>query len=109
MNSKEKDVDKAKEAKVLGMKVTGITIRCGASLVFASIGAGIGATLVRPSVGQWMGKHITSISIIKLSFLGNKSEFIGTNLYTSTGCAVGDLAGPIVVSFCLDRALHLEL
>lgn len=82
MNSKEEEsdsVDKAKEAKVLGKKAIGITIRCGASLVFASIGAGIGATLVRPSVGQWMG------------------------------CAVGDLAGPIVVSFCLDRALHLEL
>lgn len=82
MNSKEEDsdgVNKAKEAKVLGKKVTGITIRCGASLVFASIGAGIGATTVRPSIGQWIG------------------------------CAVGDLAGPIVVSFCLDRALHLDL
>lgn len=82
INSKEEEsdgVDKAKEAKVLGKKVTGITIRCGASLVFASIGAGIGATIVRPSVGQWIG------------------------------CAVGDLAGPIAVSFCLDRALHLEL
>lgn len=85
MNSKEEDsdgVNKAKEAKVLGKKVTGITIRCGASLVFASIGAGIGATTVRPSIGQWIGKHIISISIIKLSFVGNKSKFIGTNLFT---------------------------
>ncbi|KAJ4725267.1 Isopentenyl-diphosphate delta-isomerase [Melia azedarach] len=80
MNSDEESnkVDKSEEAKLLGKKVSGVTIRCGASLVFASIGAGIGATLVRPSVGQWIG------------------------------CAVGDLAGPIVVSFCLDKALHLE-
>lgn len=85
MNSKEEDsdgVNKAKEAKALGKKVTGITIRCGASLVFASIGAGIGATTVRPSIGQWIGKHIISISIIKLLFVGNKSKFIGTNLFT---------------------------
>lgn len=31
-------------------------MRCSASLVFASVGAGIGATLFRPSVGQWIGK-----------------------------------------------------
>ncbi|KAH0699400.1 hypothetical protein KY290_014223 [Solanum tuberosum] len=29
--------------------------RCGASLVFASIGAGIGAMIVHPTTGQWIG------------------------------------------------------
>lgn len=63
MNSDEESnkVDKSEEAKLLGKKVSGVTIRCGASLVFASIGAGIGATLVRPSVGQWIGKQINNI------------------------------------------------
>lgn len=52
-------------------RVAGCTIRCGASLVCASIGAGLGATLFRPSSGQWIG------------------------------CAVGDLAGPFVVGFLM--------
>lgn len=80
-NSEEEEnqVNKSEQAKVLGKKVSGITIRCGASLVFASIGAGIGAVLIRPSSGQWIG------------------------------CALGDLAGPIVVSVCLEKALHSDL
>lgn len=50
--------DQAERVKTLGKKVYGVTIRCGASLVFASIGAGIGATLFRPSSGQSVGmKH----------------------------------------------------
>ncbi|XP_044483925.1 uncharacterized protein LOC123209847 [Mangifera indica] len=81
MKSGEESDDKveSQEAKLLGKKVFGVTIRCGSSLVFASIGAGIGATIVRPSIGQWIG------------------------------CAVGDLAGPIIVTFCLDKALHVDL
>lgn len=80
-NSEEEEhqVNKSEQAKVLGKKVSGITIRCGASLVFASIGAGIGAVLIRPGSGQWIG------------------------------CALGDLAGPIVVSVCLEKALHSDL
>ncbi|XVE80524.1 hypothetical protein DITRI_Ditri14bG0146800 [Diplodiscus trichospermus] len=79
-NSEEGDgVNITEQAKLFGKKISGITIRCGASLVFASIGAGIGATLVRPSIGQWIG------------------------------CAVGDLAGPIIVSVCLEKALHVDL
>ncbi|KAA3467380.1 Isopentenyl-diphosphate delta-isomerase [Gossypium australe] len=66
-------------AKLLGKKISGITIRCGASLIFASIGAGICATLFRPSVGQWIG------------------------------CAAGDLAGPIIVSVCLEKVFHVDL
>ena len=59
-NSEEEieKVDNAERVKLLGKKVTGTTIKCGASLVFASIGAGIGATISRPSVGQWIGKCI---------------------------------------------------
>ncbi|KAJ0101702.1 hypothetical protein Patl1_03968 [Pistacia atlantica] len=78
-SGEESDKVKSQEAKLLGKKFSGVTIRCGASLVFASIGAGIGATIIRPSVGQWIG------------------------------CAVGDLAGPIIVTFCLDKALHVDL
>lgn len=52
------DLDKPERLKLLGKKVTGATVRCSASLVFASIGAGIGATLFRPSAGQWIGKLI---------------------------------------------------
>ena len=43
------------QAKDLGNKVVGITVRCGASLVFAAIGAGICSCLIRPSMGQWIG------------------------------------------------------
>lgn len=60
MSSEESDeVDIKVQSKLLGKKISGITIRCGASLVFASIGAGIGATLLRPSIGQWIGKLVS--------------------------------------------------
>lgn len=48
-------VDTPEQARILVKKVYGATIRCGASLIFASIGAGIGATFIRPSAGQWIG------------------------------------------------------
>ncbi|KAJ7982398.1 Isopentenyl-diphosphate delta-isomerase [Quillaja saponaria] len=73
VNSKEENNNGAEQLRLLGLKVSTTTVRCGASLVFASIGAGIGATLFRPSAGQWIG------------------------------CAVGDMAGPIVVAVCLDK------
>ncbi|PPD94061.1 hypothetical protein GOBAR_DD08926 [Gossypium barbadense] len=79
-NSDESDeANVTVRAKLLGKKISGITIRCGASLIFASIGAGICATLFRPSVGQWIG------------------------------CAAGDLAGPIIVSVCLENVFHVDL
>ena len=43
------------EFKILGKKVYGTSVQNAASLVFASVGAGIGATLIRPSTGQWVG------------------------------------------------------
>ncbi|XP_042012785.1 uncharacterized protein LOC121761223 isoform X2 [Salvia splendens] len=61
------------EFKILGKKVYGTTVRCAASLVFASVGAGIGATLIHPSTGQWVG------------------------------CALGDLGGPIIIALCFEK------
>nr|GEZ43838.1 hypothetical protein CTI12_AA280340 [Tanacetum cinerariifolium]GEZ43850.1 hypothetical protein CTI12_AA280340 [Tanacetum cinerariifolium] len=52
------DVDivyKGEQVKVLCKRVCGVTVRCGASLIFASIGAGIGATLLRPKTGLSLG------------------------------------------------------
>lgn len=43
------------EVEILRKKVCGATVRCAGSLIFASIGAGIGATLFRPSSGQKIG------------------------------------------------------
>ncbi|KAF8031700.1 hypothetical protein BT93_D0808 [Corymbia citriodora subsp. variegata] len=78
--SKEEDeIDPVEQVIILGKKVYVVTLKCSASLVFASIGAGIGATIVRPSLGQWIG------------------------------CALGDLAGPIIVSFCFEKYLQLAL
>ncbi|KAM7504285.1 hypothetical protein LguiB_003189 [Lonicera macranthoides] len=80
-HSKEEthNIDKAEQARLLGKKVCGVTIRCGASLVFASIGAGLGAKVFQPSTGQWIG------------------------------CAMGDLAGPMIVSFCCEKVFHVYL
>uniref|UniRef100_A0A7C8ZQC6 Uncharacterized protein n=2 Tax=Opuntia streptacantha TaxID=393608 RepID=A0A7C8ZQC6_OPUST len=79
-NTKEEldEVDKRKEFELLGRKILSATIRCTASLVFAAIGAGLGALLIRPSLGQWLG------------------------------CAAGDLAGPVIVAVCFDKLLHVE-
>ncbi|KAJ0267036.1 Isopentenyl-diphosphate delta-isomerase [Hirschfeldia incana] len=74
----EEHVEIAEQAKDLGNKVVGITVRCGASLVFAAIGAGICSCLMRPSTGQWIG------------------------------CTLGDLAGPMVVSICLQKTLQAD-
>lgn len=62
------DVDKTEQVGILGQKIVIVTIRCTSSLIFASIGAGIGATLVRPSLGQWIGKIVknTCRKIIRL-------------------------------------------
>ena len=49
-------VNKTEKLVLLRKKIASATLRCSSSLVFASIGAGIGATLFRPSAGQWIGK-----------------------------------------------------
>ncbi|KAK6791878.1 hypothetical protein RDI58_010959 [Solanum bulbocastanum] len=79
--SKQDDdtLDGAEKMKLLGRKISIVTVRCSASLVFASIGAGIGAMMFRPTTGQWIG------------------------------CAIGDVAGPVIVAFCFDKVLHMEL
>nr|GMC75542.1 Protein sym-1 like [Ipomoea batatas] len=76
---RSKDDNTEEKVRLLGKKVYIATVRCGASLVFASIGAGIGASFLRPSTGQWIG------------------------------CAIGDVAGPVIVSMCFEKVLHLEL
>ena len=79
--SKQDDdtLDGSEKMKLLGRKISIVTVRCSASLVFASIGAGIGAMIFRPTTGQWIG------------------------------CAIGDVAGPVIVAFCFDKVLHMEL
>ncbi|XP_050220463.1 uncharacterized protein LOC126670695 [Mercurialis annua] len=72
-------VDQAEQVKALGKKVTSVTISCSSSLIFASIGAGLVSATIRPSTGQWIG------------------------------CAVGDLAGPIIVTFCLEKLFHTDI
>lgn len=71
-------VVRAEKAQVLGKKVSCTTARCGAALVFASVGAGIGATLFPASTGQWIG------------------------------CVLGDFAGPVILSFCCEKVFHAE-
>lgn len=66
-------VERREQLQLLGKRVYANILKGGASLVFASIGAAIGATLFRPSAGQWIG------------------------------CIVGDLAGPVILSFCLEK------
>lgn len=66
-------VDTKEQVRVLGHRVFGDTARCCASLICASIGAGIGATFIRPSAGQWIG------------------------------CAIGDFAGPVIVAYCAEK------
>ncbi|CAN4109682.1 unnamed protein product [Withania somnifera] len=66
-----------RKIQLLGRKISVVTVKCGASLVFASIGAGIGAMMLRPTTGQWVG------------------------------CAIGDVAGPFIVTFCFDKVLQM--
>ncbi|KAF3785465.1 hypothetical protein EJ110_NYTH27848 [Nymphaea thermarum] len=72
-------VVRSNQVQFLGKKIVATTVRCSSSLVFASIGAGLGATICSPSAGQWIG------------------------------CAVGDLAGPFIVAICIDRFIDVEL
>lgn len=65
--------DRAERVRIIGKKVFGTTARCAGSLVFASIGAGIGAVLIKPSTGQWIG------------------------------CVLGDFAGPFIVGLCFQK------
>ncbi|XP_074578598.1 uncharacterized protein LOC141835071 [Curcuma longa] len=52
--SNTEDIDNIQKVRLFRKKIFGTTIKCSASLVFASIGAGIGA-LFHPSTGQWIG------------------------------------------------------
>lgn len=65
--SKNENLSNDVRIRVLRQKVFLATVRCNASLIFASIGAGIGASVIRPSLGQWVGKNIKFSS--KYSFI----------------------------------------
>ncbi|VFQ73433.1 unnamed protein product [Cuscuta campestris] len=65
--------DNEERLTLLGKKVYNTTLRCAASLVLASIGAGIGAAFIQPTTGQWIG------------------------------CALGDIAGPYIVAMLSDK------
>lgn len=76
------EVNKTEEFQLLGRKIYAVTLKCTASLIFAAIGAGVGASLtrdIRPSLGQWLG------------------------------CAAGDLAGPVIIAVCFDKLLPAEV
>ncbi|KAI3898534.1 hypothetical protein MKW92_031123 [Papaver armeniacum] len=47
-------IDRVALMKLIGTKICITTVKCGGSLIFASIGAGIGA-FFHPSIGQWIG------------------------------------------------------
>uniref|UniRef100_A0A6N2K988 Uncharacterized protein n=1 Tax=Salix viminalis TaxID=40686 RepID=A0A6N2K988_SALVM len=83
------NVDKSEQVKILGKKVTGVTVRCGASLVFASIGAGVGATLFRPSRGQWIGCAV-GIWLVRSLFLFAWKKFF-TPTFRAQGIKYDDL------------------
>ncbi|KAI5674671.1 hypothetical protein M9H77_15035 [Catharanthus roseus] len=80
-NPKEEidEVDREEQIQLLGRKIYVATVRCCSSLIFASVGAGIGAAAFRPSTGQWIG------------------------------CAIGDLAGPVIVAYGFEKFLHIDL
>jgi len=71
VNVENDNADRTEKIQLLGKKVHCTTVKCGASLVFASIGAGIGA-LFHPSTGQWIGKQLKPSLFIDLFILVNK-------------------------------------
>lgn len=69
-------VNKAEQVKRLQKKVFIITYKCGASLIFASIGAGIGATMIHPKIGQFIGIAIVQLNGLLVRNIGSmESEF----------------------------------
>ncbi|OVA17160.1 hypothetical protein BVC80_9045g58 [Macleaya cordata] len=71
-------VDRAHQFPLLAKKVSVTTPKYGASLVFASIGAGVGATLFHPSIGQWIGIKLTNLSLVWLNILWMNKFSLGS-------------------------------
>ncbi|WVZ14933.1 hypothetical protein V8G54_012499 [Vigna mungo] len=121
VQKEDNNVDKTNEVGVLGQKIFITIVRCTSSLIFASIEAGISVTLVRPSLGQWIGKIVALLEFCNLrsNLLSNflllvqkllcAEKLFKQNLelilacFTSirlrvssfsSGCAAGDLADP---------------
>lgn len=70
-NSKEdiEEVKKAEEIQLLVGKIYAVTLKCSASLVFAAIGAGLGASCIHASYGQWIGKNFYQRCPLLMSFV----------------------------------------
>ncbi|XP_077230177.1 uncharacterized protein LOC143863386 [Tasmannia lanceolata] len=79
ISNSNEEVDRAEQIQLLRKKVLGTTLRCGATLFFGSAGAGFGAIVFPPSTGQWIG------------------------------CALGEMAGPIIVAVCCEKVFHTDL
>ncbi|PKA61070.1 hypothetical protein AXF42_Ash005966 [Apostasia shenzhenica] len=56
-NSDNENLSRAEKIRLFRNKVYSTTVKCTSSLIFASIGAGIGA-LLHPSIGQWIGSAL---------------------------------------------------
>lgn len=57
----DEDISINEKIRLFRRKLYGTTVKCSTSLVFASVGAGIGA-LFNPSTGQWIGKYMYSFT-----------------------------------------------
>ena len=64
----EEDLTTAEKLMCLHKKVSSATIRCVASLAFASLGAGI-FSYFHPSMGQWIGKKNSPLAFSLFSNL----------------------------------------
>ena len=54
-DNNEELLDEREKFILFGKKIYSVTIKCGFSLVFASVGAGLGC-LLHPVHGQWIGE-----------------------------------------------------
>ncbi|KAF3678413.1 putative fructose-bisphosphate aldolase, cytoplasmic isozyme 1 [Capsicum annuum] len=78
--SKQDDNDgRSARIQILRRKIFIASVRCGACLVFVSIGAGLGAMLFQPTTSQWIG------------------------------CAIGEVSGSFIVPFFFGKVLHMVL
>nr|CAN73199.1 hypothetical protein VITISV_014080 [Vitis vinifera] len=83
-------IDKAEKVKLLGKKVTGSTVKCGASLVFASITTGIGTTLFRPSANQWIVSMGRGVGDGKVVYGGAILGIVISDMVAFRRCDIGD-------------------
>ena len=54
----------SKELKRLARRIAGNTLKGSASLILASVGAGLGTVLIRPSTGTWIGNSLYQANLM---------------------------------------------